>query len=210
MDVISVVIADDHAIIRDTVRRTLLESNTTQSYHIVAEPQNGLDTVVAIREHEPDLLILDISMPLANGTDIVTDVLHWSPDTRIVVLTGIVAPGILATMVNAGVHGVFSKTAPLEDLIDALPLIFKDAKIIAPELVEAIEQGKESSQLTPRETQTLNMMLRGKSTREMADLMFISPKTAEKHRASLKKKLNVNTTAELLARALEDGLIDPN
>ena len=135
MDVISVVIADDHAIIRDTVRRTLLESNTTHSYHIVAEPQNGLDTVVAIREHEPDLLILDISMPLANGTDIVTDVLHWSPDTRIVVLTGIVAPGILATMVNAGVHGVFSKTAPLEDLIDALPLIFKDAKIIAPELV---------------------------------------------------------------------------
>lgn len=210
MDVITVVIADDHAIIRDTVRRSLLESNTALSYNIVAEVENGLDTVVAVREHEPALLILDISMPLANGTDIVTDILHWSPKTHIVVLTGIVAPGILATMVNAGVQGVFSKTASLEHLIDSLPLIFKSAKIIAPELVEAIECGQGAAQLTARETQTLNMMLRGKSTKEMADLMFISPKTAEKHRASLKKKLNVTTTAELLARALEDGLIDPN
>lgn len=206
MSVNSVVIADDHAIIRDTVRRTLAE----HEYNVVAEPENGLETVVAIREHQPELLILDISMPLANGSDIVSDILHWSPKTKIVVLTGIVAPGILATMVNAGVHGVFSKTDPLEKLIDSLPLIFKGAKIIAPELVETIEQGQASSQLTQRETQTLNMMLRGKSTKEMAELMFISPKTAEKHRASLKRKLNVSTTAELLARALEDGLIDPN
>ena len=89
-------------------------------------------------------------------------------------------------------------------------MILKGTKVVAPELVVLIEQGQTSSKLTNRETQTLNMMLRGKSTKEMAELMFISPKTAEKHRASLKRKLNVSTTAELLARALEDGLIDPN
>lgn len=210
MTIVSIVIADDHAIIRDTVRRTLLDNDTPINCDIVAEPENGLDTVVAIREHEPDLLILDISMPLASGSDIVTDILYWSPQTRIVVLTGIVAPGILATMVNAGVHGVFSKTASLQHLIDSLPLILKGTKVVAPELVVLIEQGQTSSKLTNRETQTLNMMLRGKSTKEMAELMFISPKTAEKHRASLKRKLNARTTAELLVRALEDGLIDPN
>lgn len=210
MSTLSVVIADDHQIIRDAVRRTLSDTVAAIEFDIVAEAENGLEAVVAVREHNPDILILDITMPLATGAEIVADIQHWSPDTKILVLTGILAPGLLSAMVNAGVHGVFSKTAPVDIIIEKVPLILKGANYIAPELVEAIEAGSATSRLTQRETQTLNMMLRGKSTKEMADLMFISPKTAEKHRASLKRKLNVNTTAELLARALEDGLIGPS
>ena len=207
MSLLSTVIADDHKIIRDAVRRALIDTSHGFEFDVVAEVENGLDAVVAVREYLPDLLILDISMPLASGAEIVQDVLHWSPDTRILVLTGIVAPGLLASMVNAGVHGVFSKTAPVENMVETIPLLLKGANYIAPELVAVIETGQSATRLTPRETQTLNMMLRGKSTKEMAELMFISAKTAEKHRASLKRKLNVNSTAELLARALEDGLI---
>ncbi|MBX2881575.1 MAG: response regulator transcription factor [Granulosicoccus sp.] len=209
MDKLSVVIADDHQIIRDAVRRAFTDSQSAFEFDVVAETENGLETVVAVREHTPDILVLDITMPLATGAEIVSDLLHWSPNTNILVLTGIVAPGLLATMVNTGVQGIFSKTAPVETMIETIPIILKGANYIAPELVQAIEDGQASSQLTQRETQTLNMMLRGKSTKEMAELMFISPKTAEKHRASLKRKLNVNSTAELLARALEDGLIGP-
>ena len=207
MSLLSTVIADDHKIIRDAVRRALIDTSHGFEFDVVAEVENGLDAVVAVREYLPDLLILDISMPLASGAEIVQDVLHWSPDTRILVLTGIVAPGLLASMVNAGVHGVFSKTAPVENMVETIPLLLKGANYIAPELVAVIETGQSATRLTPRETQTLNMMLRGKSTKEMSELMFISAKTAEKHRASLKRKLNVNSTAELLARALEDGLI---
>ena len=116
LSLLSTVIADDHKIIRDAVRRALIDTSHDFEFDVVAEVENGLDAVVAVREYLPDLLILDISMPLASGAEIVQDVLHWSPDTRILVLTGIVAPGLLASMVNAGVHGVFSKTAPVESL----------------------------------------------------------------------------------------------
>ena len=111
MDEYSVVIADDHQIIRDGLV-DMLESAAGQlgvAFDIKAHATNGLETLTCVREHRPDLLFLDISMPLATGAEIITDINRWSLDTKTLVFTGVVAPGVLANMVESGVHAIFSK-----------------------------------------------------------------------------------------------------
>ncbi|MEM6999611.1 MAG: response regulator transcription factor [Pseudomonadota bacterium] len=210
MTELTVVIADDHQIVRDGLRDALFSAapDLKLEFRIAATASNGLEALSLVKQHQPDLLFLDISMPLATGAEIVNDLQRWSPDTRIVVFTGIVAPGLLASMVDSGVQGIFSKTAPLEEMTNRLPLLLQGGHYIAPDLVTAIEQGQQSAQLTERERQTLNMVIAGKSNKEIARLMNISPKTVDKHRTSLMQKLEVHSIAELMARALRDGLID--
>ncbi len=212
MNQISVVIADDHQIVRDGLRDALDRTSATHelTFAIEAEAENGLDALAAVKRHKPQLLFLDISMPLATGAEIITDIKRFSPDTIVLVFTGIVAPGLLATMVSSGVDGIFSKTASPDVLVNQLPVLLAGGNYVAPELLQAIEQGQQSEALTDRERQTLNMILSGKSNKEMARLLNISPKTVDKHRTSLMQKLEVHSVAELMARALRDGLIDPH
>lgn len=210
MSTLSVVIADDHEIIRNAVRETLEASRMPYRFNILAEATNGIDAIVAVKQTLPDLLILDLAMPLATGAEVIGDVCRRSPATRILVLTGIVAPGLLANVVDSGAHGIFSKISATDLLIEKLPIIMQGAKYVAPELVAAIETGQAMTSLTEREQQTLNMMVRGLSNREMAEGLHLSPKTVEKHRGSLMRKLGVHSTAELLSVALKNGMIDSN
>jgi len=207
----TVVVADDHDIVRKAVADVLLAQSRAsgRTFDIVAQAANGLDAIAEVKAHTPDLLFLDISMPLANGIEIINDVRRWSPDTRIVVLTGITAGGLLAHAVQAGVQGLFSKTSPVERLAEQLEVIMAGGHFVDPELVALIERSNGATTLTDRERQTLNMIVAGKSNKEIARQLNISIKTVEKHRGSLMSKLEVRSVAELMARALKDGLIDP-
>ena len=212
MDEYSVVIADDHQIIRDGLV-DMLESAAGQlgvAFDIKAHATNGLETLTCVREHRPDLLFLDISMPLATGAEIITDINRWSPDTKTLVFTGVVAPGVLANMVESGVHAIFSKGDAPSSIAEVLPIILEGGHHVAPSLLSLIEKGHQAESLTDRERQTLNMIISGKSNKEIARAMHISAKTVEKHRTSLMQKLEVHSLAELMARALKDGLIDPH
>jgi DNA-binding NarL/FixJ family response regulator len=204
------VIADDHVIIRDAIADLLNTASTAgeHAYTLAAVAENGIETIAAIKAHRPDLLFLDISMPLATGAEIIHDIRRWSPDTRIVVFTGITSPGLLAGVMEAGVDGLFSKSVPVSDMLDKLPLILQGSRHIASEFTDLIRQGQQSEALSGRERQVLNMIVSGKSNKEIARLLNISPKTVEKHRASVMSKLEVHTVAQLMARALRDGLID--
>ncbi|EGG98827.1 two component transcriptional regulator2C LuxR family protein [gamma proteobacterium IMCC2047] len=149
-------------------------------------------------------------MPLASGAEIIHDIRRWSPDSRIIVFTGINAPGLLATIVESGVEGLFSKGSPVDQMREKLPLISQGGRYVASEFLELIQQGQQVSALTDRELQVLNMIVAGKINKEIAEALFISPKTVDKHRTSLMSKLEVHSVAQLLARALKDGLIDVN
>lgn len=206
----AVVVADDHQIVRDGIRDILADAAAAlnHSFRIVAEAGDGLATLAAVKTHRPDLLTLDISMPLASGLEIMADIKRWSPATRVLVFSGVIAPGMLASAMDSGVSGLFSKAAAPADLIEHLPVILAGGRYVAPDLVAVIEQGRRTVPLTDRERQALSMLLAGKSNKEMAQLLNISPKTVEKHRASLMQKLEVHSIAELMARALQEGLID--
>lgn len=210
MEQYSVVIADDHQIVRDGLADMLnmAQSSLGIGFSLAAEASNGLEALALVRKHRPDLLFLDISMPLASGAEIITDIKRWSPQTKVLVFTGIVAPGLLAGMVEAGVQAIFSKSDSTSKVLEALPVILDGGHYVAGSLLALIERGQQTATLTGRERQTLNMIISGKSNKEMARVLNISAKTVEKHRTSLMQKLAVHSVAELMARALQDGLID--
>ncbi len=204
------VIADDHQIVRSGLRLALETPGLLEESGIavVAEARNGLEAIEAVKTHRPDLLLLDVSMPLASGAEILLDIRRWSPDTKIVVLTAVTSPGLLSGLVEAGVDGLFSKAADNDELFSKLPLILRGGRHVAVSLVDLMRDAEPSPDLTPRERQTLTMIVSGKSNAEIAALMGTSPKTAEKHRASLMSKMRVGSVVELMSRALKDGLIE--
>lgn len=203
-------LADDHKIVRMGLKAALEHDDAMQGtpVRIVAEAENGLQTIEAVKSHRPDLLILDVSMPIASGAEIVADVQRWSPDTKIVIYSAVTSPGLLAQLIEAGVHGVFAKGSDASGLLDALPLILRGGRKVDAAILDIVQDASAPAVLTARERQTLTMVLAGKTNAEVAGLMGISPKTAEKHRASMMAKLEVRTLSELMAKALQDGLIE--
>lgn len=209
-DTYTAIIADDHDIVRDGLRAALEQSDLLEllTLDIVAETSNGFETLAAVKQHQPDLLLLDLTMPLSGGAEVYTDVRRWSPKTKVVVYSSVTAPGILSMLVSAGVDGMFAKGGSNKLLYEKLPLILRGGRFIAPECMALMEGQEDVVALTAREHQTLHLVLSGKTTKEIATVQGISPRTVEKHRASLMQKLDVSSIAELMAKALKDGLLD--
>lgn len=207
----TVVIADDHAIIREAIDDLLagVPQDGDYTYEVVAVAENGLEALAAVKSHRPTLLFLDISMPYASGSEIIHDIRRWSPDTRIAVFTGVTSAGTLAGILEAGADGIFSKADAARDMVDKLPVLLRGERYIAKEFTDIIRQGQQAGSLTGRERQALNMIVAGKSNKEIAQQLHISPKTVEKHRGSLMSKLGAKSVAQLMALALKEGLINP-
>ncbi|MFK7730187.1 MAG: LuxR C-terminal-related transcriptional regulator [Pseudomonadales bacterium] len=206
----SVVIADDHAIIRNALDEALTRPGrvAVNGLKVVAHAENGFEAVAAVKRHKPDLLLLDVAMPLASGAQIINDVRRWSADTYTVVFTGVEAAGLLFGLIEDGVRGLFSKADPIEYLLDKIPHILDGSTYVAPRFSNILETQNAVAALTPRERQTLNMVVAGKNNREIAEAMNVSAKTVDKHRTSLMNKLDVHSVVELISLALREGLLD--
>ncbi|MCB9960109.1 MAG: response regulator transcription factor [Rhodospirillaceae bacterium] len=205
------VLADDHPIVRAGLRSALQTPALVDglTLEVVAEAGDGLAAIGAVRRHRPHLLVLDVAMPHAGGVEVVIEVRRWSPQTRIVVFTGVTAPGLIADLIDSGIDGLFSKAADNAELFDKLAMILNGGRHVAAAFVETLERAAPRTRLTDRERQTLNMVIAGRSNREIAEGLGISIKTVDKHRTSLMQKLEVSSVAQLVARALKEGLIDP-
>lgn len=205
------VIADDHAIVRAGLR-TALETPgmvETDGIAVVAEAADGLQAISAVRQHRPHLLLLDVQMPHAGGLEVLLEARRWSPDTKIVILTGVMSVGKISELVSSGVDGLFSKGEDNTELYRQLPNILRGRRHIAASLVAMLEDAPDSPDLTARERQTLNLIVAGQSNKEIAETLGISAKTVDRHRTSLMQKLDVHSVAQLIAYALREGLIDP-
>lgn len=204
------VIADDHQIVRTGLKMALEAPDIVEGrpIKVVGEAVNGLEAIELVKTECPDLLLLDISMPMASGAEILADIRRWSPDTRIVVLTAVTSTGLLSSIVESSVDGLFSKASDQTELFAKLPLILSGGRYIEGALLELLNSAAPTPHLTQRERQSLNMIVAGRTNAEIAQLMGVSPKTAEKHRASLMGKLGVNSMAGLMAKALREGLIE--
>ena len=175
---------------------------------VVAEAADGLEAISLVRQHRPTLLTLDIAMPYAQGIEIYTEVRRWSPDTLVVVFTGLTSVRLLSELVSAGVDGLFMKRGDPDRLAESLPLILNGARIIAPEIVEFLKKDEASVELTTRERQILSLVATGSSNKEIADRLGVSFKTVDNHRTNLMRKLDVHSVAELLSYALREGYLD--
>jgi DNA-binding NarL/FixJ family response regulator len=206
------VIADDHAIVRKALGSVLADSDALGGYEVTVceEVGNGIEAIGAVRKHRPDLLMLDVTMPHAGGTEVLLEARRWSPDTRIVVFTAVEAVGKIAELVEIGADGVFCKADDVEELARALPRILDGGRVVSSRYTKLLEASADLEPLTDRERQVLNLVVAGRTNREIAGMLGISVKTVDRHRTSVMGKTGVHSAAELIAYALREGLIDSN
>jgi DNA-binding NarL/FixJ family response regulator len=206
----TVVIADDHQVVRDGLKSMLAAwaADAHRDVVVVAEASNGLEAIRHAKSFKPTLLLLDVAMPYAQGIEVFVEVRRWSPDTRIVALTGLTSAPLLKHLVDAGIDAVFLKGGDLSQLALALDDVTRGERVIAADVVQAIASAEATPQLTRRELEILSLVAAGRSNAEIARALSISANTVNNHRASIMSKLNVHSMAELLAYALRHGLLD--
>jgi two-component system response regulator NreC len=208
---IRVLLADDHALVRQGLR-TLLER---EGYQVVGESSDGNGAVRLAATVNPDIAILDISMPLLNGVDAGRELKRISPNIKVILLTRHDEPQYVTEALRAGVKGYILKSQAATDLVDAIQQVSRGRIYLSPNISRAVVEAFLSKDepapdpLTARERQVLQMVGEGKSTKDVASLLGISPKTAESHRARLMRKLDIHETASLVRYAIRRGLLQP-
>ncbi len=207
----SAIVADDHAIVRDALKSLLnrADNNYNHYFNVIAEVTNGIEAIAAVRQHRPDLLMLDVNMPHAGGTEVLVEARRWSPQTRVVVFTAIETVGKIAELVQVRADGLFCKSDDLDELQRALPLILSGTPVICSRYMQLLEDAPDAAALTDRERQVLSLVTAGRTNREIADTLGISIKTVDRHRTSVMGKTGSHSAAELIAYALREGLFDP-
>lgn len=202
----TVVIADDHAL---TVEGTRAALEAMHGFEVVGVASNGIEAIVAIKRLKPDCAVLDLAMPGASGLEVLVEARRWSPRTRVAVVTGNPSAALFRQLVDAGVEGIFLKSAPITDLCKGLRDVAAGRRIIGHGAGEILDDAGFGPDLSGREFEVLQCIARGLSNNGIAEHLGISPKTVDNHRTNLMRKLEVHSTATLLVRAMRAGLIDP-
>jgi signal transduction histidine kinase/DNA-binding NarL/FixJ family response regulator len=205
---VRVLLTEDQDLVRDGIR-ALLDSNP--SLIVVGEAADGLSCVRAVRRLQPDIAIVDLMLPRMAGSEAIATIKARAPQVKVVVLTGVATAEPILAALRAGAGGVVHKTAAREELFAAIMAVQAGARYFSRGLPLAIHEGNveaATGDLSQRERQVLNMLVDGRRNREIADLLALSPKTVEKHRASLMRKLDVSSPGQLAACALRHGLIE--
>lgn len=211
-----IVIAEDHTILRQGLG-ALLSSNP--DFEIVGEAEDGHESVRLVETLSPDLILMDLSMPKMTGIEAISEIKKRSTDTKIVVLTVHKGEEYVLSALKAGSDGYVLKDANRDELAIAIKKVLEGKRYLSPEIsgkvIEGYLEGKKSLRtktswetLTQREREVLKLIAEGYKNKEVAEALFISPKTVEKHRSSLMDKLDLHNIAALTAFAMEKDLID--
>ncbi len=214
----TIVLADDHALFRQGIKNIL---ETVEGLVVVGEASDGLMLLDLLRRRTPDMVILDISMPHLRGLEAAREIKIISSDVKVLILTMHKDRDYVFSALSAGAEGYLLKEDADTELFAAIEKIRKNGCYISPllssefvfDLVQASHKGELSSfsdPLTTREREILKLIAEGASNREIADLLYISIRTVENHRANIMRKLNIKQTANLVKYALDKGYILPS
>ncbi|KOX04470.1 regulator [Streptomyces sp. NRRL B-1140] len=211
-----ILLADDHALVRRGVRLIL---DAEPDLSVVAEADDGAEAVARAREHRPDLAVLDIAMPRLTGLQAARELSRTCPGTRILILTMYDNEQYLFEALGAGASGYVLKSVADRDLVEACRATMRGEAFLYPGAVGALirdhlararEGGAGPSRaLTDREEEILKLVAEGHTSQQIADLLVISPKTVERHRANVLQKLGLKDRLELTRYAVRVGLIEP-
>jgi two-component system response regulator NreC len=214
---IRILIADDHGVLRAGLRALL---SAESELEVVDEASNGNEALSKADELQPDVILLDISMPGASGIEVTRRLKEMLPETRVLILTVHEDEGLLQEAIQAGASGYIIKRAVESELIDAIRAVWRGDLYVHPAMTRAllkemspppsaasiIEAPVEA--LTPREVEVLRLIAQGYTNRQMADMLSISVRTVESHRSNLMGKLDLHSRVELVRYARENNLIN--
>jgi two-component system response regulator NreC len=215
MSRLRILLADDHTVVRQGLRKIL---EAKPQWEVVAEAADGREAVRQAEEAKPDVAIVDVAMPLLNGIEAVRQIVRKVPGTRVLVLSMHNDEAYVTQMLRAGAAGYLLKDSADVDLLQAVEAVGSGksffspaiARVIADDYVRQLEDRGASDRyelLSEREREIFQLIAEGKTNKEIAALLFLSPSTVDTHRSRIMEKLDVHSAAEIVLYAVRKGVI---
>lgn len=212
---VKVVIAEDHTILREGLKALL---GSDPDLEICGEADNGKDAIKLVQRLNPDIILMDLSMPRIHGLEAIREIRKTNPTTKILVLTVHDDEEYISATLRSGASGYVLKNDSYNELLSSIKTVLRGKPYLSPAISQTIIQGyldgKKSDNLrtgyetlTARERETLKLIAEGVRNKDIAEFMGISSKTAEKHRSNLMKKLDLHSVSAITAFAAKKGLI---
>jgi DNA-binding NarL/FixJ family response regulator len=215
METIKVAIVDDHQIVRDGIKAMLLLSKNIK---VIGEAADYLGLTKVLEKEIPEILVLDISMPGKSGIEITRELSESHPSIKILILSANTDEDSIIEAIKAGAKGFLPKDTPRDEFFEAINLVHSNegyfgeklSKIIYKSYIQHVKTGKNTNvepSISERETEIINLLADGLSCKEIADTLFISPRTVESHKANILEKLNLKNNIELVKYAIKQGIV---
>ncbi len=217
MKLTRILVADDHRVVRSGVQ-ALLDGHPR--WKVCGEAVEGADALAKAKRLRPDVVVMDITMGPMNGLEATREILKVLPKTKVLVLTMHESEQVVREVLNAGAHGYVLKSDADRDLVDALETIERGKTFYTSRVSQMVlgaylhrqpgaEDGQESSALTPRQREVVQLLATGKSNKMVAAMLGISVKTAETHRNTIMHKLKFRSFSDLVRYAVRERIIEP-
>ena len=210
---IKILLADDHKIVSDCLKPLI---NKQSDMMVVGEAENGRMVVALAQKLNPNVVIMDISMPDLNGIEATRQIIAKCPGVRIITLSMNSDRRYVTGMLNAGASGYLTKSCSFEDLIRAVRAVAANKTYLSPDISDIVikeslsrsstDKSSVSSTLTMRECEVLQLLAEGKTVKQIAAKLCLGMKTIYTHREQIMKKLNIHSTADLTKYALREGM----
>jgi DNA-binding NarL/FixJ family response regulator len=206
-----VLVADDHGIVRSGVKLLL---DRQPDMEVIAEAEDGVEAVEQVIQHRPDVAILDVSMPRMTGLQATHEIKLQAPDTQVLILSMHDDERYLFEALRAGAAGYVLKRAADEDLVNAVRAAGRGEPFLTSTSQQALirdflERGEQREELTPREQEIVKLIAEAHTNKSIAEILHLSEKTVESHRARVLQKLGMRDRVELVRYAIRRGLVEP-
>ena len=210
---IRVLLADDHSIVREGLQSMLKDS---EEFEVVGSARDGVEAVRAASELSPDVIVMDVMMPVKDGVEACREIMESAPDTRVVMLTASTEEDAVIEAVAAGATGYLQKVSGMDRLVSTLKLVAAGEMPVPPDVVRRVfarirrgaKQEEERDELTGREQEMLVSFCRGKSYAAIAEARGVKPVTIRNGLYSIQSKLGLGTKQEIVVWAVRNGLLD--
>ncbi|MCC6751087.1 MAG: response regulator transcription factor [Deltaproteobacteria bacterium] len=212
-----ILLADDHALFREALRG-LIEARLSE-VQIVGEAATGREAIDLCQRHQPDLMVLDLSMPDLGGLDVLAELKGLQLATKVLVVSQYTDRSYVMRALKLGARGYVPKKALAKDLVSAVSAVLEGRTYVDPSLMEFVvdaavrpHEASESGDLgllSDRELEILKLVAEGKTAKEIGELLHISPHTVNRHRANLMEKLEVHSKSDLVRAAVRLKLVEP-
>ena len=206
---IRVMVADDHPVVRQGLKFLLAR----EGFSVVAEASDGREALRQAEEIRPEVAVLDLAMPHLNGLDAAREIMKISPGTKTIILTQHTEEPYILEALRAGVHGYLLKSQAMPEVIQAIRDVHRGKLYLSPAISDVVvgayreHGGPSRDPLTPREREVLQLVVEGRTTKQVAETLGITVKTAESHRSRLMLKLGIHEIAGLVRYAVRRGLV---
>jgi DNA-binding NarL/FixJ family response regulator len=201
---IKVMVVDDHPLMRVGVAAII---NARPNMTVVAQTGTGEEAVALFHQHKPDITLMDLRLPKMSGVDAILAIRARYPESRFVVLTTYEGDEDIHRAFDAGARGYVIKGMPYQTLIDALLRVHSGGRFLPPPVVRALESRMPDSDLSPREQEVLQLLVNGKSNKEIASELGITNATVKCHVSTILMRLNVSDRTQAVVAALQRGLV---